>query len=105
MCCGTPSTKPVTDYLKKFEKSNHLKAFKILKQGGLGREGEFDLYIGTDKLGKKQKTAFTKGLQSVVALQNKTRKQNSDGTVDFNPSVTVYQSDLKDIKNLTIYKK
>lgn len=105
MCCGTPSTKPVTDYLKKFEKSNHLKAFEILKQGGLGREGEFDLYIGTDKLGKKQKTAFTKGLQSVIALQNKTRKQKSDGTVDFNPSVTVYQSDLTDIKNLTIYKK
>jgi len=105
MCCGTPSTKPVTDYLKKFEKSNHLKAFEILKQGGLGREGEFDLYIGTDKLGKKQKTAFTKGLQSVVTLQNKTRKQNSDGTVDFNPSVTVYQSGLTDIKNLTIYKK
>ncbi|GEN71552.1 hypothetical protein CLA01_16240 [Chryseobacterium lathyri] len=105
ICCGTPSTKPVMDYLKKFEKNNQLKAFEILKQGGLGREGEFTLYIGTDKLGKKQKTAFRKGLQSVITSQNRTRKQNSDGTVDFDPAVTVYKSDLADIKNLTIYKK
>lgn len=104
MCCGTPSTKPVTDYLKKFEKSKHLKAFEVLKQGGLGREGEFNLYIGTDKLGKKQKTAFTKGLQSVIALQNKKRKQDSDGTVNFDSAVTVSQADLINIKNLTIYK-
>ncbi|MDP9961765.1 hypothetical protein [Chryseobacterium lathyri] len=105
ICCGTPSTKPVTDYLKKFEKSNKLRAFEILEQGGLGREGEFTLYIGTDKLNKKQKAAFTKGLQSVITSQNKTRIQNSDGTVDFDPAVTVHKSDLADIKNLTIYKK
>lgn len=105
ICCGTPSTKPVTDYLKKFEKSNQLRAFEILKQSGLGREGEFNLYIGTDKLGKKQKSVFTKGLQSVIALQNKNRKQESDGTVDFDPAVAVYKSDLTNIKNLTIYKK
>jgi len=105
ICCGTPSTKPVMDYLKKFEKSNQLKAFEILEQSGLGREGEFTLYIGTDKLGKKQKTAFRKGLQSVITLQNKNRKQDRDGTVDFDPAVTVYKSDLTGIKNLTIYKK
>lgn len=105
ICCGTPSTKPVTDYLKKFEKSNKLRAFEILEQGGLGREGEFTLYVGTDKLNKKQKAAFRKGLQSVITSQNRTRKQNSDGTVDFDPAVTVYKSDLADIKNLTIYKK
>lgn len=105
MCCGTPSTKPVTDYLKKFEKSNRLRTFEILQQGGLGREGEFNLYIGTDQLGKKQKTAFLKGLQSVIVSQNKTRNQNSDGTVDFNPLVTLQKSDLTEIKNLTIYKK
>jgi len=105
ICCGTPSTKPVTDYLKKFEKSNKLRAFEILEQSGLGREGEFTLYIGTDRLNKKQKAAFKKGLESVITSQNKTRKQNSDGTVDFDPAVTVYKSDLADIKNLTIYKK
>lgn len=105
ICCGTPSTKPVTDYLKKFEKSNKLRAFEILEQGGLGREGEFTLYVGTDKLNKKQKAAFKKGLESVITSQNKTRKQNSDGMVDFDPAVTVYKSDLADIKNLTIYKK
>ncbi len=105
ICCGTPSTKPVMDYLKKFEKSNQLKAFEILEQSGLGREGEFTLYIGMDKLGKKQKTTFRKGLQSVITLQNKNRKQDRDGTVDYDPEVTVYKSDLTGIKNLTIYKK
>lgn len=105
ICCGTPSTIPVTDYLKKFEKSNRLKSFEVLKQGGLGREGEFNLYIGTDRLGKKQKTTFMKGLQSAIALQNKKRKQDSDGTVSFDSAVTVYKSDLTNIKNLTIYKK
>ncbi|SHF06793.1 hypothetical protein [Chryseobacterium sp. OV279] len=105
ICCGTPSTKPVTDYLKKFEKSNQLRAFEVLHQGGMGREGEFNLYIGIDKLGKKQKTAFAKGLQSVITSQNKTRKQDRDGNVNFDPAVTVYKSDLTDIKNLTIYKK
>lgn len=105
ICCGTPSTKPVTDYLKKFEKSNQLKAFEVLRQGGLGREGEFNLYIGIDGLGKKQKTTFKKGLQSAIALQNKKRKQDSDGTVSFDSAVTLYKSDLTNIKNLTIYKK
>lgn len=105
ICCGTPSTKPVTDYIKKFEKSNHLKAFEVLKQGGLGREGEFNLYIGIDRLGKKKKSTFIKGLQSAIASQNKKRKQDSDGTVNFDPAATVYKSDLSNIKNLTIYKK
>ncbi|WP_228432135.1 hypothetical protein [Chryseobacterium shigense] len=104
ICCGTPSTKPVTDYLKKFEKSNRIKSFEVLRQGGLGREGEFNLYIGTDRLGKKQKTAFVKGLESAVALQNKNRKKDSDGTVSFDSSVIVGKSDLTKIKNLTIYK-
>lgn len=105
ICCGTPSTKPVTDYLKKFEKSNRLKAFEVLKQGGLGREGEFNLYIGIDRLGKKKKSTFIKGLQSAIDSQNKKRKQDSDGTVNFDPAATVYKSDLSNIKNLTIYKK
>ncbi|KMQ65206.1 hypothetical protein ACM46_10720 [Chryseobacterium angstadtii] len=105
ICCGTPSTKPVMDYLKKFEKTNQLGTFEVLKQGGMGREGEFNLYIGTNKLGKKQKKMFAKGLQSIITSQNKARKQDSDGTVDFDPAVTVYQSDLTGIKNLTIYKK
>ncbi|SHM70703.1 hypothetical protein SAMN05444360_11630 [Chryseobacterium carnipullorum] len=104
ICCGTPSTKPVTDYLKKFEKRNRIKSFEVLRHGGLGREGEFNLYIGTDRLGKKQKMAFVKGLESAVALQNKNRKKDSDGTVSFDSSVIVGQSDLTNIKNLTIYK-
>lgn len=105
ICCGTPSTQPLMDYVKRFEKKNKLKSFEILQQGGLGREGEFNLYIGIDKLSKKKRKTFLKGLQSAVALQNEQRKKDSDGHVNLDSAVTVHGSDLKDIKNLTIYKK
>ncbi|PIF46397.1 hypothetical protein CLU96_3428 [Chryseobacterium sp. 52] len=105
ICCGPPSTQPVMDYLKQFEKRNHLKSFEILMQRGLGKEGEFNLYIGIDRLGKKQKSNFTKGLQSAINLQNKTKKQDSDGSLGFDSAVIITKSDLANIKNLTIYKK
>lgn len=105
ICCGTPSTQPLMDYVKRFEKKNKLKSFEILQQGGLGREGEFNLYIGIDKLSKKKKATFLKGLQSALALQNEKRKKDSDGHVNLDSEAAVHGSDLKDIKNLTIYKK
>ncbi|WP_153393435.1 hypothetical protein [Chryseobacterium vaccae] len=105
ICCGTPSTEPVLNYLKQFEKKNQSKAFEILIQSGLGREGEFNLYIGISGLGKKQKDIFMRGLSSVISSQNQKRNQNRDGNVNFNKAVTIYQDDLMNRKNLTIYKK
>lgn len=105
ICCGTPSTQPLMDYVKKFEKKNKLKPLEILRQSGLGREGEFNLYIGIDKLNKKKKTTFLKGLESALSSQNEKRKKDSDGHVNLDSAVTIHGSDLKDIKNLTIYKK
>jgi len=39
ICCGTPSEKPIMDYVKKFEKKNKLKPFEMFLESGLGKEG------------------------------------------------------------------
>ena len=105
ICCGTPSTIPVTNYVKQYQKKNKTKAFEILQQQGMGMEGEFNLYISTDQLAKSQKTNFIKGLHSAIAAQNTRRNQNSDGIVNFEASQVVKKADLLKIKNLIIYKK
>ncbi|KXH84791.1 hypothetical protein [Chryseobacterium kwangjuense] len=105
ICCGTPSTQPLMDYVKQFEKKNKLRPLEILRHSGLGREGEFNLYIGIDKLSKKKKTTFLKGLQFALSSQNEKRKKDRDGHVNLDSAETIHGSNLKDIKNLTIYKK
>jgi len=104
ICCGTPSTEPVMNYINQFQKKNKIKTFEIYQQTGLGREGEFNLYIGTDHLSKSQKTDFIKGLESAISLQNNTRLKSREGTVSFN-ATTVNKTDLDKAKNVTIYKK
>lgn len=104
ICCGTPSTDPVMKYIADFQKKNKTKDFEILQQPGLGREGEFNLFIGTDKLSKIQKANFTKGLLSAITSQNSKRNENSDGIVNFEASKKVTKADLLKIKNLIIYK-
>lgn len=105
ICCGTPSTDPVMDYLNQFQKKNKTQPFEIYRQSGLGREGEFNLYIGIDKLSKTQKSNFIKGLKAAVDSQNNSRRENSDGMVSFDETITVTKSDLNKARNLTIYKK
>jgi len=104
ICCGTPSTDPVINYINQFQKKNKTKPFEILQHQGLGREGEFNLYISTSQLSQSQKTNFVKGLQSAISSQNIKRKENSDGTVNFQETQTVTKGDLAKIKNLIIYK-
>ncbi|MET3035746.1 hypothetical protein ABXT08_06575 [Chryseobacterium sp. NRRL B-14859] len=104
ICCGTPSEEPVIFSLKQFEKKNRIKGMEILLQSGLGREGEFNLYVATDPLNGKQKKQLIQTLSSVIALQNGKRRQNSTGFVNFDPATSVSGTDLMNIKNLTIYK-
>jgi hypothetical protein len=105
ICCGTPSTDSVMNYVNQFQKKNKTKTFEILRQPGLGREGEFNLYIATDHLSKTKKAKFIIGLQSAISSQNNKRNQNSDGIVNFEGTKMVTKADLIKIKNLTIYKK
>lgn len=105
ICCGTPSTDPVMNYISLFQKKNKTKPFEIFRQSGLGREGEFKLFVGTDQLSPKIKTKFTAGLQDVVNSQNKTNSKTNKGKVDFSSSETVKKAALLNIDNLIIYKK
>jgi len=105
ICCGTPSPDPVISYLEKFAKKNKKKSFEVYSQSGLGREGEFRLYIGIDSLTKKQRSSFIKGLEAVVDLQNNQRDKSRDGHVSFDDQKVVTKADLANSRNLTIYKK
>ncbi|WP_374459094.1 hypothetical protein [Chryseobacterium taeanense] len=105
VCCGTPSDKPVMDYLTNFKQKNKVKNLEIYKQSGLGREGEYNLYIGTDGLSKTQKDTFIRGLKAAVDSQNNARSKNSDGMVNFNESEIITKADLSNARNLTLIKK
>lgn len=105
VCCGTPSDKPVMDYIKGFQQKNKIRSLEVYKQSGLGREGEYNLYIGTDGLSKTQKTQLVSGLKSAVSSQNSTRKKQSDGLVNFDAAETVRKADFSKARNITLYKK
>lgn len=105
VCCGPPSDKPVISFLKEFKNKSRVKSLEILQQKGRGREGEFTLYVGTDYLTKNQKSRLIRGLTATVSNQNNSKKNQSTGTVFFDSTTVVSQSDLSDVKNLTIYKK
>ncbi len=105
VCCGMPSDKPVMDYLNRFQKKNRIKALEVYRQSGLGREGEYNLYVGTDRLSRTQKAKFITGLKSTINAQNNSRKKNSDGMVNFDQAETLKKADLANARNLTVYKK
>lgn len=105
ICCGPPSADPVINYIGKFVKKNKIKNLEIYRQSGMGKEGEFSLYIGIDSLSKTQKTSFIKGLHSAVSLQNSEKNKNGAGIVNFDEAMVVTKADLANKINLTIYKK
>lgn len=98
VCCGPPSDKPVISFLKEFKNKSQIKSLEILIQKGMGREGEYTLYIGTDYLTKNQKKRLVRGLTATISNQNNNKKNQNTGTVFFDSATVVSQSDLKDIK-------
>ncbi|PWW19249.1 MULTISPECIES: hypothetical protein [unclassified Chryseobacterium] len=105
VCCGPASDKPVMSFLKEFKNKSQIKSLEVLIQKGMGREGEYTLYVGTDFLTKNQKKRLIRGLTATVSNQNNSKKNQSVGNVTFDSTAVVTQSDLTDAKNLTIYKK
>ena len=97
ICCGTPSEKPIMDYVKNFEKKNKLKPFEIFIENGLGKEGEHAFYVGTDNLSTKLIKSFLDGLNITATNQNKQRSKNEDGYVNVDNKLTS-NSTLKNIK-------
>lgn len=104
ICCGTPSDKQVMDFINTFRTKNKIKNFEVYRQNGLGREGEFNLYIGTDTFSKTQKTQFVNGLKAVIEAQNRMKKPNRDGDVSFNETEIIKKADLSNARNLTLIK-
>lgn len=88
ICCGTPSKKPIMDYVKKFEKKNKLKPFEIFVEYGLGKEGEHAFYIGTDNLNTKSIKSFLDGLNITATDQNRKRAKKGDGYVNVDNKLT-----------------
>ena len=105
ICCGTPSANPVINYIESFKKANKTQKVEVYKQSGLGREGEFRLYVGASCLPKAKKSKFWNGLESTINAQNKSRNTGSDGMVELLLSEPVKKESLKEINNLILYKK
>ena len=98
ICCGTPSEKPIMDYIIKFEKDHKLEAFEMFVEHGLGKEGEHTFYIGTDNLKNKWIKSFLNGLKDTATIQNKQRSNNSDGYVIVKDEF-ITNASLKNIKD------
>lgn len=105
VCCGPASDKPVISFLKEFKNKSQIKSMEILIQKGRGREGEYTLYVGTDFLTNNQKKRLIRGLTAAISNQNNSKKSRNVGNVFFDSTAVVTQSELTDMKNLTIYKK
>lgn len=71
----------------------------------MGREGEFELYVGTDFLTINQRKRLVRGLTASVSNQNNNKKSQNIGSINFDPADIAHQADLKNVNNLTIYKK
>jgi len=97
ICCGTPSEKPVMDFVKKAEKKLKLKPFEIFIENGLGKEGEHSFYIGTDNPINNQLKSFWNNLKYIASNQNQSRSKNENGFVNVEDKL-ISNSTLKSIK-------
>lgn len=98
ICCGTPTKKQVINYIKNFETQNKLLPFEIFIENGLGKEGEFAFYIGTDNLiNTKLLNLFMNGLKITATEQNKQRSKNGGGFVNVYEKL-IQKAILKSIK-------
>lgn len=74
-----------------------MKPFEIFVEYGLGKEGEWALYIGTDNLNNKRLKSFWDGLRITVSSQNEKRSNIGDGYVNVDDKL-IPNSTLKRIK-------
>lgn len=77
ICCGPPSEVPVLTYIRDFSKSNKMIKPFVYKKTGLGKEGEFNLYITLNEFTSSNLKTFLSGLQKTVAAQNSARDSSS----------------------------
>lgn len=83
ICCGTPNEAPVKDFITFFAKKYKKNNLQVYKQSGLGREGEYKLFINIGGMNNEEKTLFTNELEKIVKKQNQQRNTGSDGYVHY----------------------
>ncbi len=99
-CCGPASSKDVLDYLQNFEKKQKLKPFEIIYQRGLGREGEYAIFVGVDALNPKRLNRLKKEMKDLIENQNKHKESESVGYITFEKDTTFTKKQLSELKNL-----
>lgn len=102
VCCGPPSEMPVVNFIQNFVKANKTAKPVVYKKSGLGREGEFKLYIMLNGFNPMSVKPFLAGLQKTVSDQNNSRNKSSDGTINFNErllSETEWNQTMDESKN------
>ena len=105
ICCGTPTEKPLLDHVKKFKKEKKLQNVDIWRESGLGREGEFALFISLDGLKKSQQAELINGIKLLSENFSKKRNNNSDGYINISEEL-ISKIDLmkkKEKKTNTFY--
>lgn len=102
ICCGPPSEMPVLNYVRDFAKSNKMIKPFVYQKIGLGREGEFNLYITLEQVTAANFKPFMAGLQKTVSAQNAARDKSSGGHINFSEkrlNGTEWQRLLDESKN------
>lgn len=82
---GVPSAKPVTDFIRAFEKKNKTTKIKADTIGPRGREGEYTLAFTLANLTKKQRAAFISGLKNVRKNASDPGQIHVEENVKFEP--------------------
>ncbi len=67
---GTPSDKPLLDFLSCFKTCNKLKTLTAVRIGPLGREGEYKLAFPLTELNKTKKKSFIAELKKLAENMN-----------------------------------
>lgn len=82
ICCGPPSEMPVLNYIRDFAKTHKMIKPFVYQKIGLGREGEFNLYITLNQFTSANLKPFLAGLQKTVSAQKSSRDKSSGGYVN-----------------------
>lgn len=91
ICCGVPSSEPVTKLVQRFKKQYKIKKVSADRIGPMGREGEYWLAFGLKEFSKVQKIKFIEELKKTAATMTDkgTAEVRENETVDLAANSTV----------------
>ncbi len=92
------------NYIEEYQKNNKNNTIEVYQQSGLGREGEYSLFLGLDCLSKSKKKKFLSGLARVIQQQNDRRNLGRDGSVALDGNYSITKKELLDKNNVALFK-